>query len=157
MVVALFRGMRVRTLVASGLGVLAIFALLAVRYRGLGRATAALLPATLACIATVIVLGAAHVPITILHVMALLLAMSLGVDFGIFFVDKAATLEGAARTLVSILTASLTTVLSFGLLGASANPGLAALGITLTLGTLFSLVACVVMAWWLGQERVVAR
>ena len=156
-VIALFRGVRVRTLVASGVGLLAIFALLALRYRGVRRATAALLPAVLACVATVIVLSAAGVALTILHVMALLLVVSLGVDFGIFFVEKAETLAGAARTLVSILTASLTTVLSFGLLGVSDNPGLAALGITLTLGTVFGMVSCLLVAWWLGQARVVAE
>jgi predicted exporter len=155
-VTALFRGVRLRTLVASALGLLAIFALLAIRYRGFRRATAALLPALLGCIVTVIVLSAAQVALTILHIMALLLVVSLGVDFGIFFVEKADSLADAARTLVSILTASLTTVLSFGLLSISNNPGLAALGITLTLGTVFGMVSCVLVAWWLGQSRVVA-
>lgn len=156
-VIALFRGVRMRTLVASALGLLAIFALLAIRYRGVRSATAALLPAVLAGVATVIVLSAAHVALTILHIMALLLVVSLGVDFGIFFVEKAETLEGAARTMVSIFAASLTTVLSFGLLGISDNPGLAALGITLTLGTSFGMVSCLLVAWWLGQARVVAE
>jgi len=155
-VVALFRGMRARTLAASALGLLAIFAVLAVRYRNIPRAVAALLPAALGCIATVVVLSVAHVSLTILHVMALLLAVSLAVDFGIFLVEKAATREGAARTLVSILTASLTTVLSFGLLGGSSNPGLASLGITLTLGTTFGMVSCLLAAWWIGQPRLVA-
>ncbi len=156
-VIALFRGVRVRTLVASALGLLAIFALLAIRYRGVRSATAALLPAVLACVATVIVLSAARVALTILHIMALLLVVSLGVDFGIFFVEKAETLAGAARTMVSIFAASLTTVLSFGLLSISENPGLAALGVTLTLGTTFGMVSCVLVAWWLGQANVVAE
>jgi predicted exporter len=95
------------------------------------------------------------VSLTILHVMALLLVVSLAVDFGIFLVEKAATLEGAARTLVSILTASLTTVLSFGLLSVSANPGLASLGITLTLGTTFGMLACLLAGWWIAQPPAV--
>ncbi|HWM85701.1 MAG TPA: MMPL family transporter, partial [Kofleriaceae bacterium] len=155
-VVALFRGVRTRTLVASGLGLVAIFALLAIRYRNLTRAAVALLPAGLACVATVIVLAAAQVSLTILHVMALLLAVSLAVDFGIFLVEKSETLEGAARTMVSILAAALTTVLSFGLLGISSNPGLASLGITLTLGTTFGMLSCLLAAWWIGQPRLVA-
>ncbi|HKE20184.1 MAG TPA: hypothetical protein VKB80_35160, partial [Kofleriaceae bacterium] len=81
---------------------------------------------------------------------------SLAVDFGIFLVEKAATLEGVARTLVSILTASLTTVLSFGLLSYSANPGLASLGITLTLGTATGMISCVLAGWWIARPRAVA-
>jgi predicted exporter len=155
-VVELFHGLRTRTLVASGLGLVVILGLLAVRYRSLSRAAAALLPAGLACIATVVVLSAAGVSLTILHVMALLLVVSLAVDFGIFLVEKAASLEGAARTLVSIFTASLTTVLSFGLLSASANPGLASLGITLTLGTTFGMLSCLLAAWWIARPRAAA-
>jgi predicted exporter len=154
-VVELFRGLRTRTLVASALGLLVIFGLLAARYRSLASATAALMPAALACTATVLVLGAAGVSLTILHIMALLLVVSLAVDFGIFLVEKAATLEGAARTLVSILTASLTTVLSFGLLSYSANPGLASLGITLTLGTATGMISCVLAGWWIARPRAV--
>jgi predicted exporter len=78
--------------------------------------------------------------------MSLLLVVSMGVDFGIFLVDTTETLEASARTLVSVFTASLTTILSFGLLGLSDSPGLAALGVTVTLGTTLSLVFCVVMA-----------
>jgi len=54
--------------------------------------------------------------------------------------------------MVSILTASITTILSFGLLGLSESPGLAALGVTVTLGTTLSLVFCVVMASLAGPK-----
>ena len=145
-IVELFRGVRIHTVVASLLGLVAIFVLLLVRYRNVRKVAIALLPAVLACIATVATLVMLATPLTILHVMSLLLVVSLGVDFGIFFVDTTSSLEENARTLVSILTASATTILSFGLLGLSASPGLAAIGITVTLGVSFSLVFCFVMA-----------
>ena len=141
-----FRAVRIRVVVASLLGLVAIFALLLARYRSARKSVIALAPGILACVATVGTLIAAGVPLTILHVMSLLLVVSMGVDFGIFLVDTTDTLEESARTMVSILTASLTTILSFGLLGLSDSPGLAALGITVTLGVAFSLVLCVVMA-----------
>lgn len=141
----LFAGVRVRTLVAFAVGLAAIFALLLARYRALAPAARALAPAALACLATVSVLVAAGIALNILHVMALLLVVSLGVDFGIFLVDTTSLLEESSRTMVSILTASVTTVLSFGLLGASESPGLAALGVTVTLGVAFSLLACFVL------------
>jgi predicted exporter len=145
-IVDLFRGVRIRTVVASIAGFFAIFALLWARYRSARKTWIALAPALLACLTTVgalVVLGAA---LTILHVMSLLLVVSMGVDFGIFFVDTADSLEESARTMVSILTAAVTTILSFGLLGLSASPGLAAIGITVTLGVSFSLVWCLVIA-----------
>jgi predicted exporter len=48
--------------------------------------------------------------------------------------------------MVSILTASITTILSFGLLGLSSSPGLSALGVTVTLGVTFSLAFCFLLA-----------
>ncbi|MBL0215432.1 MAG: hypothetical protein IPQ07_16295 [Myxococcales bacterium] len=107
----------------------------------------------MATVGTLVALGT---PLTILHVMSLFLVVSLGVDFGIFFVDTMASLEEAARTMVSILTASLTTILSFGLLGLSQSPGLAAIGVTVTLGVTFSLVCCFLMAALAGP-RLVAK
>lgn len=145
-VVALFRGVRIRTVIAAAIGFAAICLLLLARYRSPRKVAIALTPAILACAATVGALVLAGVPLTILHVMSLLLVVSLGVDFGIFFVDTADTLEESGRTMVSILTASITTILSFGLLGLSASPGLAAIGITVTLGVTFSLVSCFVVA-----------
>jgi predicted exporter len=153
-IVTLFRGVRIRTVIASLIGFAAIFVLLFARYRRATKVVVALGPALLACVATVATLVAAGVALTILHVMSLLLVVSLGVDFGIFFVDTAETLEESARTMVSILTASVTTILSFGLLSLSASPGLAALGVTVTLGVTFSLVACFVMAALVGPNLV---
>jgi predicted exporter len=151
-ITALFRGVRIRTAVASVLGFAAIFGLLLARYRSVHKAMIALAPALLACVATVGALVAAGTALTILHVMSLLLVISMGVDFGIFFVDTTDTLEESARTMVSILTAAVTTILSFGLLGLSASPGLAALGVTVTLGVTFSLVFCFVMASLAGPD-----
>jgi predicted exporter len=149
-----FRAVRIRVVIASLLGLVAIFALLVARYRSARRSLIALAPGLLACVATVGTLIAAGTALTILHVMSLLLVVSMGVDFGIFLVDTTDTLEESARTMVSILTASLTTILSFGLLGLSDSPGLAALGVTVTLGVAYSLVLCVVMASLAGPGAV---
>ena len=151
-IVELFRGVRVQTIVASGLGLLAIFMILFVRYRSARKSVVALIPGVLACAATVATLVIAGVPLTILHVMALLLVVSMGVDFGIFFIDTVETQEQSARTMVSILTASITTILSFGLLSLSSSPGLAALGLTVTLGVTFGSIFCLVIASWTGHR-----
>lgn len=155
-IVEAFHGVRVRTVISSLLGLVAIFVLLFVRYRSVKQVLIALAPALLACASTVGALVAMGTELTILHVMSLLLVVSLGVDFGIFFVDTTNSLEEAARTMVSIFTASITTILSFGLLGLSHSPGLAALGVTVTLGVTFSLLACLLLAALAGS-RLVAR
>jgi predicted exporter len=152
--VELFHAVRLRTLLSFLAGFAVIFLILLARYRDVRQSVVALAPAVLACVVTVGVLVTAGVALTILHVMSLLLVISLGVDFGIFFVDTSATLEDAARTMVSILTASVTTILSFGLLGLSASPGLAAIGVTVTLGVTFSLAACLVMVALSGPTLV---
>jgi predicted exporter len=145
-IVELFRGVRIRTVIASVVGFVAIFMLMLARYRSARKVAIALAPALLACAATVGTLVAAGTALTIMHVMSLLLVVSLGTDFGIFFVDTMESLEEAARSMVSIITASITTILSFGLLGLSDSPGLAALGITVTLGVTYSLAFCFLMA-----------
>jgi predicted exporter len=156
MIADLFHGVRIKTVLASVLGFAAIFLLLLARYRSPRKAAVALAPAMMACVATVALLVATGAELTILHVMSLLLVISLGVDFGIFFVDTAETMQEIARTLVSILTASVTTILSFGLLGLSASPGLAAIGVTVTAGVTFSLLFCVLLASVVGP-RLLAR
>jgi predicted exporter len=153
-IVDLFRGVRIRTVVSSLLGLAAILLLLLARYRSLRKVVVAVAPAILACVAAVGTMVAMGISLNILHVMSLLLVVSLGVDFGIFFVDTNTSLEEAARTMVSIITASLTTILSFGLLGLSSSPGLAAIGVTVTLGVTFSLLTCFLMASLAGPKLV---
>jgi predicted exporter len=151
-IIELFRGVRIRTVISSLIGFAAIFLLLLVRYRSARKAMVALGPALLACVATIATLVAMGTGLTILHVMSMLLVVALGVDFGIFFVDTTDSLEESARTMVSIITASITTILSFGLLGLSQSPGLAALGVTVTLGVTYSLVFCFFMASLAGPR-----
>ena len=146
-----------RSVLFAVLGFAAIFALLGVRYRSVRKTLIALGPALLACVTTVGALVLVGASLTILHVMSLLLVVSMGVDFGIFFVDTAESLEESARTMVSIITAAITTILSFGLLGLSASPGLAAIGITVTLGVSFSLLWCLVMASLAGPRLAPAE
>ncbi len=153
-VVELFRGVRIRTVISSLLGLAVILLLLLGRYRSLRKVVIAVAPAVLACVAAVGTMVALGISLNILHVMSLLLVVSLGVDFGIFFVDTSASLEESARTMVSIITASITTILSFGLLGLSASPGLAAIGITVTLGVTYSLLTCFLMASLAGPKLV---
>ena len=123
--------------VASYLGV---YALLFPRYRG--RTWRAVAPAALASIATIALFGVAGVSLQLFHVLALMLLLGIGVDYGIFFQEQPLWRDPTAW-LATCLSA-LSTLLSFGLLGLSQTPALRAFGLTLLIGitTVALIVPC---------------
>lgn len=131
---------RTTTLEVVGLGLLVVFLLVAVRYRRRpARALAAFMPAVLAAAAAfgvAALVGELH----LMHVVALLLVSSMGVDYGVFVVESEQHPEGIGPTVVSLLVACASTVLSFGTLAMSDNPALEALGLTVAVGVLMSLL-----------------
>ncbi|MEZ4325232.1 MAG: hypothetical protein R3B40_08460 [Polyangiales bacterium] len=146
-----YREFRERTVELVGFGLLGVLLLVWLRYRR-GRPTlAAFLPALLATGATLGVLGLAGVEANLLHVVTLLLVLSMGVDYGVFMVETQAHPEDEAPTVVSLLTACGSTVLSFGVLGLSAQPAMRAMGVTAAVGVAASLVLA--PAAWLWVRR----
>lgn len=135
-----YRRFRTTTLEVVGLGLFVVFLLVAIRYRRRpARALAAFLPAVLAAAAAFGVsalVGELH----LMHVVALLLVSSMGVDYGVFVVESEDHAEGIGPTVVSLLVACASTVLSFGVLAMSDNAALRALGLTVAVGVLMSLL-----------------
>ena len=131
---------RARTMQMIGFGLIAVFLLLLVRYRKLVPALAAFLPAVLSAATSLSVLVLLGFEANLMHLVALLLVLSMGVDYGVFMVEIRDSDEGAGPTLSGILVACLTTVLSFGLLAMSENPALRALGAISGIGSVLSLV-----------------
>ncbi len=148
-----YRHVRIRVIELLAAGMVFVLGTLYLRYRSLRVSLAATAPAILATIATVACLGWVHAPLTILNAVALSLVLSMGVDYGIFAVEGRGSPQDSARALVSIATATTTTLLSFGLLAASASPALASLGVTITLGMLFSLLFSPVTVLMLADGR----
>ena len=122
-----------------GVGIILILIVLLVRYRDLRNALAGLLPAVMAASATLALLGATGVQTNLLHVLALLLVLSMGTDYGVFLVESAPS-GTWGTTLMSLVTSSATTLLAFGLLGLSSTPALRAIGLTTSVGIVFSLI-----------------
>ncbi len=131
---------RQRTVELVLVGLAAVLVMLVARYRRVGLSLAAFVPAVLAAAATVAALALAGLQLHLLHVVALLLVLSMGVDYGVFLVESRDEPRGVAASILSILIAALSTVLAFGLLGMSSYPALAALGVTIGVGVLFSLI-----------------
>ncbi len=131
---------RERTLELVVLGLLAVFGMVWLRYRKVAVALAAFAPAVLAAGASLGTLALCGFDIGLLHVVALLLVLSMGVDYGVFLAETRDDPQGFAATVLSVLIACLSTVLAFGLLAMSASPALRAIGLTVGLGVLLSLV-----------------
>ncbi len=126
---------RARALSLLGWGLLLVLLTLLARYRKPLLALLGMLPAVLGAGAALGILGLLGVPVSFMNVIALLLVLSMGVDYGIYALEGGQAED--ATTLGSVMLAALTTVLSFGLLGLSDNPALASIGITVGLGLLF--------------------
>jgi predicted exporter len=110
---------------------LLVFGLLLPRY---GRnAWRALAPTALASLITVAAFGLAGQPLQLFHVLALMLLLGVGVDYGIFMQESSGK-DGATPWLAIGLSAA-NTILSFGLLGLSRTPALQAFGLTMLAGT----------------------
>jgi predicted exporter len=131
---------RERTLELMGLGLVLVFLIVFARYRRLRLTLAAFLPALLAAGCTLGVLGLAGLEANLMHLVALLLVLSMGVDYGIFMVEHRNEPESRSATLLSIVIACLTTVFSFGALALSINPALRALGVSVFVGDVLSLL-----------------
>jgi predicted exporter len=135
-----FRRFRRRTVELVALGLLAVWGLVFAYYRRASRAAAACAPAVLAAATTLSLLALAGERLNLLHVVATLLVLSMGVDYGIFLVESGDDDEHLSATMVSILAGCASTVLGFGLLAMSSNPALRAIGLTTGIGTALSLL-----------------
>ena len=113
-------------LLLAGVGV--VFAVLAIRYRG--QAWRVITPTLLAGLLTVALLGWLGQPLQLFNVLALMLLLGMGIDYGIFLVEH----RGDASAWLAVCVGAASTWLSFGLLGLSATPALRAFGLTLLFG-----------------------
>nr|WP_211474574.1 MMPL family transporter [Collimonas humicola] len=108
----------------------AIFLLLFSRYRF--AAWRVLAPPAVASIATLALLGVIGQPLQLFHVLALMLMLGLGVDYGIFLQEQSMQRDRFAWLTVGLSAASA--LLSFGLLALSGTPPLHAFGFTMLIG-----------------------
>lgn len=124
------------------LGVVGVLIMLALRYRDLARTLASFLPSVLAAGVTLSVLALTGRALDLVAMAALLMVISMGVDYGVFLVDASDSEEARTVALLSVFLAATTTVLGFGLLALSSHPMLSVIGITATVGML----ACLLLA-----------
>lgn len=131
---------RARALILLAVGLATVLAVAFARYRRFRLALAACLPCALAAGATLGALGVLGIEASPIHLLALLLVLGMGVDYGIFVVEHHADEAAAGASFVGIVVAGLSTVLSFGLLALSTSPALRGLGLAVGAGVLLSML-----------------
>ena len=109
------------------------------------RATRVIVPMALATLIVLAVLRLAGQPLNLFHLISLVLAAGLGLDYALFFERVGLDRDEWLRTLHGVLVSALSTLMVFALLSLSSIPVLRSIGITVTLGVLINFV----LAPWL--------
>jgi predicted exporter len=111
---------------------------------------APILGALLVVVAVLALLGQRLTPF---HLAALLLAAGVGIDYALFLGTTARQNAAEARqTLAAVFNCTMTTLLTFGLLGFCATPVLRGIGLTVAIGV----VAAFLLALSLAPRAVAA-
>lgn len=127
-------------LLIAGAG--AVLLLLALRYRDLRKTLAAFAPSLLGAVVTLATLSVLGHGIDLVALAALLMVISMGVDYGVFLVDASESEEERAIALLSVFMAATTSILGFGLLALSQHNMLHIIGLTAWVG----MTACAILA-----------
>jgi predicted exporter len=109
----------------------AVYGLLYPRY---GRDTwRVVAPTAIASLVTLALLGSVGAGLQLFHVLALMLLLGIGIDYGIFLQEHFGRRNAIAW--LSVALSAINTLLSFGLLSLSKTPALQAFGLTMSIGT----------------------
>lgn len=109
---------------------LVVFGIMFPRYRS--NTWRVLAPTAIASVATLALLGFAGQNVQLFHVLAMMLLLGVGVDYGIFMQEHPGRSDATPWLTVGL--SAVSTILSFGLLGLSKTPALQAFGLTMLIG-----------------------
>jgi predicted exporter len=125
---------RSRMILCLALSAVLLVIVIWVALRQLSRVLRVLAPMVLTTLIILAVLRGFGVSLSIFHLISLVLAAGLGLDYALFFEHSSADAQDQKRTLHALLVCSISTLLVFALLAFSTMPLLRAIGITVTLG-----------------------
>ncbi|WP_024868495.1 MMPL family transporter [Pseudoxanthomonas suwonensis] len=137
---------RMRLLGALAVAALLLAATVWLALRTPRRVLRVLAPMALATVLIVAVLRLCGVELNLFHLVSLILAAGLGLDYALFFDHAGDDRADQLRTLHALIVCSLTTLLVFSLLALSSIPVLRAIGSTVALGVLFNFVLALLVA-----------
>lgn len=137
---------RDKALLSLTWGAGAIVVVLWLGLRSLGGVLRVLLPVTAAVTGVVTVLSAVAQPLSMFHLVALLLVVGVGLDYGLFFNRIAEDDTERERTTRALAICGISTALVFGLLSFSQTPVLHAIGSTVAIGVILCFLLAAVFA-----------
>lgn len=129
---------RITPLLVAGVGM--IYLLLAFAFRSVTRPLFILLPTLSAVAATMAILNLSGIPMTLMHLVSLLLIIGLGLDYSLFYNRLNDFANEWDTTFRALWVCAFTTVLVFGILVISRTPPLQAIGATVGIGVTLSLI-----------------
>ncbi len=142
----LYQSYRSEVLRNSLLGALAIALLLFASLRSPRRMFDVLAPLVAAVLVTAGVLVLSGLRLSIFHLVGLLLVVAVGSNYSLFFDRQTPSGEGRERTIVSLLFASVTTMIGFGVLAFSKVPVLHDIGLTVGIGAILALAFAAILS-----------
>ena len=137
---------RTRILAALAVAALALVATVWFALRAPRRVARVLLPMALTTLLVLAVLRGFGVELNLFHLVSLILAAGLGLDYALFFEHAGEDRDDQLRTLHAVIVCSLMTLLVFSLLALSSVPVLRAIGGTVALGVVFNFVLSLLVA-----------
>jgi predicted exporter len=148
----LVNGYRNESFRLTGLGVVAITALLWWGLRDAMLVGRVLLPPLLAILFVITILTLIGERLSLFHLVSLLLVLGVGLNYALFFNRSVADEDERQRTWLSLTLCILASLSAFGALALSRTPVLHAIGLTVGLGAALSLLNAAI----LGRQRVMS-
>lgn len=136
---------RIKILWSLAAAAVLLAAVVAFSLRSASRVYRVLAPMALTTLLIVAILQVAGVSMTLFHLIALILAAGLGLDYALFFEHAADDPVDQRRTLHALLVCSASTLMVFVLLAISTLPVLRAIGLTVSLGVVFNFVLALLL------------
>lgn len=134
--------------------VLLIYGLLTWTFRSPWRPLKIMVPTFSAAIVTATLLVIFNCPLSIFHLISLLLVVGLGLDYALFFNRLPGNADEWNTTFKSLWVCGFTTILVFGVLVLSQTPPLKAIGMTVGIGAFLSILFAAMWATT-GEKRAV--
>lgn len=142
---SLIAAQRTRILWTLLAAALLLIGVVAFALRSRSRVYRVLAPMALTTLLVLAVLRATGVSLNLFHLIALILAAGLGLDYALFFEHAALDRAEQRRTLHAVLVCSLSTLMVFALLATSDIPVLRAIGVTVSLGVVLNFVLALLL------------
>lgn len=149
---SLVQAYRERVLLALAIAALLLSATVWLALRNPRRVLRVLAPMALTTLLILAVLRGMGVELNLFHLVSLVLAAGLGLDYALFFDHAGDDHADQLRTLHAVIICSITTLLVFSLLALSSIPVLRAIGSTVAIGVLANFILALLIVR--GADRI---